>query len=186
MPHHLTEDAEELRIAAILFGRDDDVDIDGLLADVVARLQRDGYDVTGILQSAVRIDPDAKPSVGVREIRDGWQLPILENRGLHSRGCRLDPVAITEVARRLDAGLDRGADLVVVNRFGKAEAEGGGLRPVLERAFVEGIAVLVAVRRDFTEQWEAFHGGMAEMLAPDADAVLGWCRTRCRAAAAAE
>ena len=168
------DDAQDFMIAAIVFRTGDPVN--DILAEVVNRLKHDGCDVTGILQTRVVKDPDSKPEVGVHEIRDGWDLPILEYRGSYSKGCRLDPRAITEVARRLELNLDKGADLMVINRFGKSEAEGYGLRSVLERAFVEGVAVLVAVREDYKPDWDAFHGGMAADLPPDVDQVMAWCR----------
>jgi len=34
---------------------------------------------------------------------------------------------------------------------------------------------LVAVRDDFRPAWDEFHGGMAERLPCDSDAVLEWC-----------
>jgi hypothetical protein len=70
----------------------------------------------------------------------------------------------------------RDIELLILNKFGKAEAEGGGLRSAFERAIESGIPVVTAVRPPYTEAWSHFHGRLAVDLAPDLDAVLAWCR----------
>ena len=69
---------------------------------------------------------------------------------------------------------------MILNRFGKAEAEGGGLRPVFARAMEAGIPVLTAVRAPYIEAWAQFHGHLASDLPADIDAVLAWCRDAVR------
>ena len=55
----------------------------------------------------------------------------------------------------------------MLNRFGKAEAEGGGLRSGFARAIDAGIPVLTAVRPPYREAWAQFHGGLAVDLPAD-------------------
>jgi hypothetical protein len=64
----------------------------------------------------------------------------------------------------------------MLNRFGKAEAEGGGLRSAFVRAMEAGVPVLTAVRPPYFEAWSKFHGRLAVDLPTDLDAVLAWCR----------
>lgn len=152
--------------------------VDALLAAVVSRLRRDGVRVAGFLQEDDSgIDgTDACGSMRLRDLDNGAVHGISQDLGRFSTGCRLDSSALTAAAGLLETAIDAGAELVVVNRFGKAEVDGAGLRPVIARAMAAGIPVLVPVREDYAPSWAAFHGGMADSLPTDEEAVLGWCR----------
>jgi hypothetical protein len=76
----------------------------------------------------------------------------------------------------LDGTVNDSLDLVLLNKFGKAEADGSGLRSVIARAVELGVPVLTAVRSVYCEDWKRFHGGVATDLAPDPQVILAWCR----------
>ena len=59
----------------------------------------------------------------------------------------------------------------MLNRFGKIEAEGGGMRAVLERALESGIPILLAVNRKHLPVWRAYCGDLAEELPCDAETI---------------
>jgi hypothetical protein len=65
---------------------------------------------------------------------------------------------------------------VILNKFGKAEADGSGFRSVIARAIEVGVPVLTAVKSAYREDWQRFHGGAATDLVPDPKATLAWCR----------
>lgn len=159
-------------IAGILFERGDG--IDALLAGLVTRLAGRGSALAGALQIARPGPPGGRPELWLVEIGGSWEVALLETRGAGARGCRLDPRAVAEAAGRLEGDIACGPDLLVLNRFGKAEAEGGGLRSVIEGAAAAGIPVLAGVRADFAADWAAFHGGLGTTLAPRTAAVEGW------------
>lgn len=100
---------------------------------------------------------------------------ITQSLGPGSRGCRLDPQVLAESCSSLLAELDRGVDILVLNRFGKAEFEGQGFRTVIEKAFEMGIPVLVAVRDSYADAWKAFGSMFADDLPADAQKVTAWC-----------
>jgi nucleoside-triphosphatase THEP1 len=148
--------------------------IDALLQDVVDALARRGLKLGGVVQ-VVATEPGRHVDVvRLRDLRDGSETRILQDLGPGARGCRLDAGAIAGVAARLERTLEEGADLLVVNRFGRGEAEGHGLRSILERAVAAEMAVLVAVRTDYGEAWGRFHGGLAEDLPAEREAILAW------------
>jgi len=120
--------------------------IDALLEDTIAALKAEGLLVAGVVQQADPADPDCCDMLALRDVMSGELTSITENRGKHATACRLDPRGLVEVAARLEAALDQAPDLLVLNRFGKAETEGRGLRSVLTEALVRGIPVLTAVR----------------------------------------
>lgn len=122
----------------------------------------------------------------LEDLATGRQVEISEDRGREASGCRLNPVALEEVVGLATAALGGGADLLVVNRFGKHEVDGRGFRQAIEVALGADIAALVAVGRDHLTAWDRFAGGMDVRVAPDLDAVLAWWGTVERAACDAQ
>lgn len=107
-------------------------------------------------------------------IHDGARRKITQNLGRESQGCRLDPAALAEVAGWLATDLAETPDLLVLNRFGKVEAEGAGLRPVLESAIAAGVPVLVPVNRKQLMFWRDYAGDLAVTLDCEEIAVRDW------------
>ncbi|BBE72554.1 DUF2478 domain-containing protein [Oharaeibacter diazotrophicus] len=163
-----------LPLAAIFFARGETVD--DVLAAAAETLAAEGLVVAGTVQAVGAAEEGCCGPMLVRDLSDGTVTVISQDLGKLATGCRLDGGALAEVAVRLDAALDRGADVLVVNRFGKAEGEGGGLRSVIERAVADGLPVVLAVRADHAAVWDAFHAGTATTLPADAAAVVRWCR----------
>ena len=64
---------------------------------------------------------------------------ISQDLGSQAEGCRLDARGIAEIGPLLERTLNQDVELIVLNRFGKAEAEGGGLRSAFVRAMEAGI-----------------------------------------------
>ena len=161
-------------LAAIHFGKDDGVD--AVLRAAVDLLKVEGRRIGGFVQHDMP-DPDACCSIThVEDVMTGARHRITQALGAGSRGCRLDPQALADVAGRLLATLDEGVDLVVLNRFGKGEADGQGLRAVIEKALQQGVPVLVAVRDNYREDWDAFAGDLAVALPLDPETVAEWGR----------
>ncbi|ESR22512.1 hypothetical protein N177_4077 [Lutibaculum baratangense AMV1] len=171
-------------LAGIVFEAGDP--INQLLLRVAEALAADGVSVAGVVQARVNDPATGRSNLVLRGLRDGWELPILEERGQQAKGCRLDSRAITDVAGRLERELAPGAGFLIVNRFGRAEAEGQGLRHLLARAASEGIPVIAGVRQDYAAAWAAFHGGLGVALPPDPERVLAWCRRAAAGAGAPE
>lgn len=148
--------------------------IDRLLLDVIEELRARGLMLGGVVQVVSRESDRHVDNVHLRDLSDGSEVPILQDLGRDVRGCRLNPEAVAEVAGRLERTLDSPCDLLVINRFGRGESEGHGLRDILSRAVAGALPVLVAVREDYGEAWADFHGGLAVALPPDREAILEW------------
>lgn len=149
--------------------------VDGILATCVGVLRDRGVPLAGVVQAHAEDCADCAAGLNFRDIEDGDIIRYSQDLGPGSDGCALDPQALAAVSQRIVASLARHPRLVVINRFGKAESDGHGLRAVIEAALVADIPLLVAVRDDFIPGWEAFHGGLAERLPVDETAVLQWC-----------
>jgi hypothetical protein len=158
-------------LAGIVFERS--FEVDDLLAQAVRIIRSRKAKVVGILQENV-LDGSNERTLQLRSLAGEWAIPVLEKRGLAARGCRLDYNAIAEVSVRLEAILAQPADLLVMNRFGRAESEGGGLRQIYERAAMEALPVLTAIRSEYLNAWQSYHGGLGIELPPDLSSIMDW------------
>jgi len=115
-----------------------------------------------------------KCDMDLRLLSSGQVLRISEDRGAFARGCTLDTSVLTQAVATTEAALS-GSELLIVNKFGKSEAEGGGFAPVIGEAVCLGLPVLVGVNALNLPAFEAFADGMAEGLPADLDYVTDWC-----------
>ena len=163
------------RLAALVFGPDDDVD--ALVAAFVADETGKGRRVAGVRQAVSEIDQCDGAVEGV-DIATGRRFSLMQSLGPKAGACRVDPVAISEVGRILDGALAQNPDLIVVNRFGKLEAEEKqGVVAEISAAVAAGAAILVAVPQRFLDAWNAFAGGLDAQLPCNREALDDWWRT---------
>ena len=150
---------------------------DRCLADLARRLDAAGLPFAGAIQrNTARADrqPD---DMDLRIIGSDRVVRISQSLGPGSAGCRLNAASLEEAAGLVAAALDTGAPRVLLlNRFGRQEAEGRGFRPLIGRALGEGVAVLTAVGAEYAEAFHAFAGDMGECLPADAARLFDWCR----------
>ncbi|MDP5307731.1 DUF2478 domain-containing protein [Paracoccus spongiarum] len=147
---------------------------DLLLAAVADHLSQRGLRLAGTVQSNVARLGRMRCDMDIMVLPDGPVLRISEDRGDLARGCRLDAgaleTAVQGVARRLP-----GADLLLVNKFGKQEAEKHGLAPLIGDALAAGIPVLLGVNGLNLHAFHGFAGGIAVALPGEIGAVPDWC-----------
>ncbi len=62
----------------------------------------------------------------------------------------------------------------MLSKFGKLEADGGGLRDAFGAAIEAGVPVLTSVSPADTAKWEAFATPLFTVLPPDAGRVDAW------------
>lgn len=92
-------------------------------------------------------------------------------------GCKLDLARLQDAAARVATAMEAGADVVIINRFGKREKDGKGLSRVIERALDNDIPVVIAVASDSFADWIKFAGGMSVKLACDRSTLDHWWQT---------
>lgn len=148
--------------------------IDALLAEVVARLEAQGVALAGTVQSNTGRPDRRQCDMDLRLMPGGPVVRISVDRGAEARGCRLDAGVLEQSVLWVTRHLD-GAALLVVNKFGKQEAEGRGLAPVIAEALGRGMPVLVGVNGLNLPPFLDFADGLAERLDPDPGHVSGWC-----------
>ncbi|MBV0890745.1 DUF2478 domain-containing protein [Paracoccus sp. Z118] len=146
-----------------------------LFADIARRLAAEGLRLAGAVQVNHDRGADCSCDMDLTVLGDGGPaVRISQSLGNGAGGCRLDSGALALAVGRAARVLEGGADLVIVNKFGRQEAEGGGFRELIAEALAQGTPVLIAVAPKFQAAFTDFAGDLAQPLAPE-DA-LDWCR----------
>ena len=165
--------ATSIGLAAVRYQRG--YDIDRLLIDACAQLARAGLRMGGLLQmSTGERGGSCAASVHVVDLRTQETFDIWQDRGPSARGCRLDERGLADAEQVLYSAIADGVDLLVVNRFGRAESLGRGLRGCFEAALSVGIPILTAVREPYDKAWQEYAGDLAAELDCRVSAVVGW------------
>lgn len=150
-------------------------DIDRLLVDVCAEIVSSGLRIGGLLQlSTGERGGSCATTVNVVDLRTNQAFDIWQDRGPCARGCRLDEGGLADAEAVLQAAIDERVDLLIVNRFGRAESLGRGLRGAFAEAIEATIPLLTAVRAPYDVGWSDFHGGIAEHLDCKTADVISW------------
>ncbi|HZJ98119.1 MAG: DUF2478 domain-containing protein [Alcaligenaceae bacterium] len=158
-------------LAVIVF-EDDGNEAVQTLWETIEQLQKKGLKVGGLLNK--RDDQGGYIGEVICSISDDREYRILVDRGTGASGCRLDSVALAESSAVPREALDQGIDVLVINKFGIAEAEGGGLVAEISRAVSEGVPVLSTVHDKYAEQWRSFSGDLGIELFPMVEEVEAW------------
>ena len=161
-------------VAAVVYGADDDPD--RLLIGFADDMRRAGRRPVGVVQAG-RSCKAENPRLGVVVLPGGENICLVPSAERGRTGCGLDAGRLAELAKRLAAALEDGADLVVINRFGRAEADGGGLIDVIARALDLDIPLLIAVPERRFPDWVRFSCGMNVRLACRHEALDRWWRS---------
>lgn len=149
---------------------------DRVLAEAADRLMRRGLKLAGVVQTNVERPQRFHCDMDLRILPDGPVIGITQDLGVNARGCRLDPGALEGAVADVSARLASGrADLLILNKFGKHEAEGRGFRPVIAEALALGLPVILGVNGLNLAAFHAFTGGIAEELPADAGRIADWC-----------
>lgn len=138
--------------------------VDEVIAELAATLARGGLSVAGLVQSNVDREDRCRCDMVLRELASGREIGISQDLGSGSRGCRLDPGALETAVGWVQASLSPAIDALVLNKFGKREAEGAGLRPAIASAVALGIPVVVGLGAENQAAWDAFCGGDGEVI----------------------
>ncbi len=169
---HDTEAVASQPLAAIHFTRG--FDIDELFVNVCTLASNAGLTVGGLVQETRGGFGGCAQSVHVIDVRSGKKFDIWEDRGSCARGCRLDERGLTISAKIVDEAIRDRVDLLIINRFGRAESLGRGLISAFSQALETGIPLLTGVRAPYTEAWHQFHGGLADDLDNNVNDISRW------------
>lgn len=157
---------------------------DCTLAGLAERLEGRGIRLAGTVQTNIQPAYGGRCDMDVRVLGGGPVIRISQSLGAEARGCRLDPAALEQAVGEVASRLHANIDLVIINKFGKHEAEGRGFRPLIADALERGIPILIAVNGLNMASFLDFTGGLAEELSPDLAAIEDWLGQSSQEAAA--
>ena len=149
-------------------------DTDLLLCDVAIELQNAGYRVVGTVQINTDRPKSGPCDMDVQILPDGPTIRISQNLGVGAKGCRLDTSALSMAVGLVDVQLGHGADVLIINKFGKNEAEGRGFRETIATAVAAGIPVLVGANALNENALLDFTANTAQKLPPDKNSLVQW------------
>jgi uncharacterized protein DUF2478 len=133
-----------------------------------------GLALAGVLQHQVCSAPDRRCDVVLEDLTSGHRTAIFEDRGAGAGGCRLDESALAEATARVEGNLAGGADLLVLNKFGKAECSGGGVLDLMASALDRGIPSVIGVPKGNLDAFRSFAGEFAVELSDNVDDIVRW------------
>lgn len=157
---------------------------DACLMAAVARIEAAGLPLAGTVQTNTERPGRQLCDMDIRVLPKGPVLRISQDLGSGARGCRLDVGALETAVAAVTVTLS-GAALLVVNKFGKSEAEGRGMVPVIAAAVEQGLPVLVGVNGLNLPAFLGFADGMAEPLPADPETIAAWALAAAAPAAVA-
>ena len=149
---------------------------DRLLSALAEHLQQQGTALAGIVQTNTECHDDALCDMDVRVLPAGKTIRISQSLGPEARGCRLDPAALEQAVALVTGSLQASPlpEVLIVNKFGKHEADGRGMRPVIGEAMTLGVPVVSGVNKLNVAAFQEFAGGMAVAVEPTVEALLEW------------
>lgn len=151
--------------------------IQQLFRDFVAR-QPSTLRIAGLVESGNCKEPaDGR----LLNIADGRTFALFQELGVGSEACALDAENVVDAGNRVCADIAQGCDLVVLNKFGKLEAENrSGLIPAFAAAIEAGIPILTSVSPKYAGAWSAFAAPMYAVLPPEMGELDAWWKAASR------
>lgn len=147
---------------------------DRLLTEVAIRALRRGLHLSGVVQTNTSRPKSHHCDMDVRVLPDGPVIRISQDLGPNARGCALNPEALERAVHAVAPTLTDRTDLLIVNKFGKHEAEGRGFRETIAQALALDVPVLVGLNALNAPAFDAFTGGEGVGLAHTLESVETW------------
>ena len=157
-----------------------------LLSRAASRIQyQKGFEIDALLLGIAtscacavfdrRLIQSARPVCGLSPVTDlrSGQVFDIGIRGL-VRGLPARRERSARCRTAINDAIAANVDLLVVNRFGRAESLGRGLIGSFTAAIEAGIPILTAVRPPYDEAWRAFHGGIGCELMAEPESAMTW------------
>lgn len=147
-------------ITAVVY--DSGNDVAECLASIVISAKRHGFCVRGLLEERSGAPERHRCDMALRLIGSDRLIKISQDRGQHAKGCRLDLGELTRAADLLAYELlHTRCDLLLINKFGKSECEGTGLRHLVAQAIEKNVPVIIGVPLNNLAAWRAFAGDLS-------------------------
>jgi len=164
-----------MKIAAILYDGTQSQRVDELIGELASKLRAKGFMLAGAIQSNPAAANRNRCDIVLEDLATRRVINASEDRGALASGCRLDQSALEQAVGLATSSVGPTTDFVIVNRFGKQEAEGNGFRSLIEQAVTLDVPVIVGLNRAHVDSWSEFVGGEPQLLPMQIDTVVHWC-----------
>ena len=149
-------DAFGYPLTALIY--DEGFDIGAIFQAIATRATKAGLRLGGVIEKPVApAAPGRRCDMVLQDLASGQTVKISEERGALARGCRLDLDGLARTSALVLSSLPH-CDLVLLNKFGKTESEGGGFRCIISDALALETPVIIGVPRRNLEAWRTFAG----------------------------
>lgn len=155
--------------------RDEPTVADQKIKHATDRARSAGMRVAGVLQqNSVRAGKN-KCDMELVDIASGVVVRISEDRGGMARGCRMDWNAVTRAAATVEDTIRSDCvDLLVINKYGKAEEDGRGMRDAIAAAIEFGVPVLLSIGLLSMPSFTEFAGDYCLIAEADDPVIDAW------------
>lgn len=172
-----SSDLQQKKIVALFYN--DGAYPGRMLENAVRSFQQMGFRVAGVIQHDLAREGRSKCDMKLEVLSSGKMIDLSEDRGEAAQGCRIDQHGLAEAAALIDDSFENGSvDLLVINKFGKIESEGGGLRDVIANAVMRDMPAIVGVPMRNVDAWNAFAGDLYERIILDGELLVRWVAAR--------
>lgn len=163
-----------MRIAVV--ASDEKSTCNAALAMLAETLRHAGWRLAGTVQTNLERLGHHYCDMDVKVLPDGPVIRISQNLGKEARGCRLDTHALETAVAAVEVSFSADVDLLIINKFGKHEAEGRGFRTLIAEALAQDVPVICGVNDLNLGAFKAFTGSAVNVLPADPKAILTWLR----------
>jgi hypothetical protein len=155
-------------------------EVQGILASFAGKRLKAGLRVAGVVEIAEPSSEGACGPLALREIGTGAMFPIMQDLGSSSTACRLDSAGLAAACGAVLQTIEQGVDVVILSKFGKLEASGGGLLDCFAAAAVAGVPCITGVAPALSQPFLDFAGEYLQWLDASEDALESWWAARVR------
>ncbi|MFT0213631.1 DUF2478 domain-containing protein [Pseudomonas sp. F1_0610] len=146
---------------------------DETIQQVIKYCRSKNWRVRGLVTERGK-DPLGKLPMLLRDIYTQQIFRISQCLGSESTSCVLDLGGLAQASEVLRRAVREKPDLVIINRFGSAEAEGEGFSQEFGQLISDGIPVLTLINERYLSAWLHFAQDLAYTLPLDFHAIKHW------------
>ena len=163
-------------IAAVQGGESDA--IQALLASLAQSWRARGLAVAGVVEERASGSGSGRERTVLRDLNSGVSFPLKQDLGPGSTSCSLDVQGLAEASFSVETAIEAGCDCVILSKFGKMEAQGGGLLGAFYAAIAAGRPVVTSVSPSASSAWSEFADTLFTFIEPDRGAIENWWLSR--------
>ena len=163
-------------IAAVQGGESDAIQV--LLASLAESWRARGLAVAGVVEERDLESGNEREAMVLRDLNSGARFPLKQDLGPGSTSCSLDVQGLAAASFSVEIAIEAGCDCVILSKFGKLEAQGGGLIGAFYAAIAAGRPVVTSVSPSLSNAWCEFAESLFTFIEPDRGAIENWLNQR--------